>query len=178
MSIGEARALRYEPTLRFQMLVDTDEAAICALAQRIFYAYGDHYDEILRALFSQGLATGFVAEWGGQLAGFAVITEFDHLAPGGGNVQDLTVLAVLPNMESRGIGSALLALVVDEARSDPHVSELRLTVAEGNERARRLFAHAGFQVWIRDHGTYAYGQKALKLRLPLHPPRLERPALH
>jgi len=178
MSIGEARALRYEPTLRFRMLLDTDEAAICALSQRIFYAYGDHYDEILRALFSQGLATGFVAEWGRQLAGFAVITEFDHLAPGGGNVQDLTVLAVLPGMENRGIGSALLALVVDEARNDPHVSELRLTVAEGNERAQRLFARVGFRVWIRDHGTYAYGQKALKLRLPLQLPRHVYSALH
>lgn|GEM_PF-5205648 len=178
MSIGEARALRYEPTLRFRCLVDTDEAAICALAQRIFDAYGDHYDEILKTLFKQGLATGFVAEWNGALAGFAVITEFEHLAPGGGNVQDLTVLAVLPGMERQGIGTALLALVVDEARNDPHVTELRLTVAANNPRARRLFARAGFKIWIHDHGTYAYGQKALKLRLKVNGLPNARLALH
>ena len=47
----------------------------------------------------------------------------------------------------QGLAQALLAAVVADARERPSISVLTLTCTQGNERAQRLYASAGFEVF-------------------------------
>jgi ribosomal protein S18 acetylase RimI-like enzyme len=84
-------------------------------------------------------------------------------------VADLLALAVLPAHQRKGIGTKLLAHVIDVAeRVAPasNITQLRLTVAEHNVGAQRLYARAGFRV-VEGSATYDRGQRALRLVRPL-----------
>ena len=89
--------------------------------------------------------------------------------PGKQVVADLLALAVLPVYQRTGIGSALLAHVIQVAeRVAPasHIAQLRLTVAEDNVDAQRLYARTGFRV-VDGSATYDRGQRALRMARPL-----------
>jgi ribosomal protein S18 acetylase RimI-like enzyme len=80
-------------------------------------------------------------------------------------VADLLALAVLASQQRRGIGSKLLGHVIEVAErvapsSDVHA--LRLTVAEDNTGAQRMYARAGFRV-VDGGATYDRGQRALRM---------------
>jgi ribosomal protein S18 acetylase RimI-like enzyme len=86
-------------------------------------------------------------------------------------VADLLALAVLPSFQRRGIGSNLLAHVIEVAeRVAPasRISQLRLTVAEDNIGAQRLYARSGFQI-VEGSATYDRGQRALRMVRVLGP---------
>ncbi|NVB81661.1 MAG: GNAT family N-acetyltransferase [Kofleriaceae bacterium] len=102
-------------------------------------------------------------------------TDADADAPRGPNgkrqqvVADLLALAVLPAYQRKGIGSKLLEHVIDVAeRVAPasHISQLRLTVAENNTGAQRLYARTGFRI-VEGAATYDRGQRALRMVRPL-----------
>jgi GNAT superfamily N-acetyltransferase len=80
-------------------------------------------------------------------------------------VADLLALAVLPAYQHKGIGTKLLDHVIDVAeRVAPasHNQQLRLTVAENNTGAQRLYARSGFRV-VEGAATYDRGQRALRM---------------
>ena len=80
-------------------------------------------------------------------------------------VADLLALAVLPAFQRKGIGSKLLDHVIDVAeRVAPasHILQLRLTVAENNTGAQRLYARTGFRI-VEGAATYDRGQRALRM---------------
>ncbi len=52
---------------------------------------------------------------------------------------------VAPEHSGRGIGAALLRHVVDEARRQPGLLQLVLTVTDSNAAARALYENAGFR---------------------------------
>lgn len=84
-------------------------------------------------------------------------------------IADLLALAVLPNYQRKGIGTKLLDHVIEVAeRVAPasHISQLRLTVAENNTGAQRLYARNGFHV-VEGAATYDRGQRALRMVRPL-----------
>jgi ribosomal protein S18 acetylase RimI-like enzyme len=84
-------------------------------------------------------------------------------------VADLLALAVLPSFQRRGIGTKLLHHVIEVAERvapSSHITMLRLTVAETNTGAQRLYARYGFRV-IDGSATYDRGQKALRMARPL-----------
>lgn len=84
-------------------------------------------------------------------------------------VADLLALAVLPAFQRRGIGSKLLAHVIEVAERvapSSKITALRLTVAETNVEAQRLYSRAGFRV-IDGSATYDRGQRALRMARPL-----------
>jgi ribosomal protein S18 acetylase RimI-like enzyme len=84
-------------------------------------------------------------------------------------IADLLALAVLPAFQKKGIGSRLLAHVIDVAeRVAPasRIAQLRLTVAEDNTGAQRLYTRAGFHI-IEGAATYDRGQRALRMVRPL-----------
>jgi RimJ/RimL family protein N-acetyltransferase len=60
----------------------------------------------------------------------------------------------------RGVGAALLAHLIDEARSDPLLHQLTLTVTATNDGARTLYERAGFAAFgvepraVRIGGVY------------------------
>jgi ribosomal-protein-alanine N-acetyltransferase len=63
-------------------------------------------------------------------------------------------LAVIPDARRSGIGSALLARVLDEAR-DMGASRALLEVRRSNEAARRLYERFGFTTAGVRHGYYS-----------------------
>jgi ribosomal protein S18 acetylase RimI-like enzyme len=84
-------------------------------------------------------------------------------------VADLLALAVLPAFQRRGIGSKLLTHVIDVAERvapSSRINALRLTVAESNVSAQRLYERAGFRV-VDGSASYDRGQRALRMARPL-----------
>jgi ribosomal protein S18 acetylase RimI-like enzyme len=84
-------------------------------------------------------------------------------------IADLLALAVQPGYQRRGIGTKLLHHVIDVAeRVAPtsHIRALRLTVAEHNVGAQRMYERAGFK-HVDVASTYDRGQRALRMVRPL-----------
>jgi ribosomal protein S18 acetylase RimI-like enzyme len=84
-------------------------------------------------------------------------------------IADLLALAVLPAYQHHGIGTRLLDHVIEVAERvapSSHIHQLRLTVAEHNTSAQRLYARAGFHI-VDGAATYDRGQRALRMSRPL-----------
>lgn len=84
-------------------------------------------------------------------------------------IADLLALAVLPTCQNKGIGTKLLHHVIEVAeRVAPtsRITALRLTVAESNTGAQRLYARNGFRV-VDGAATYDRGQRAIRMARPL-----------
>ena len=84
-------------------------------------------------------------------------------------IADLLALAVIPAHQRRGIGQRLLTHVIDVAeRVAPasNIHALRLTVAETNTGAPRMYLRAGFSI-VDGSATYDRGQRALRMSRPL-----------
>ena len=80
-------------------------------------------------------------------------------------VADLLALAVLPSYQNKGIGTKLLHHVIEVAERvapSSKIQTLRLTVAEDNTAAQRLYARNGFRV-VDGSATYDRGQRALRM---------------
>jgi len=80
-------------------------------------------------------------------------------------VADLLALAVLPNYQNKGIGTKLLHHVIEVAERvapSSRIQTLRLTVAENNTSAQRLYARNNFRV-VDGSATYDRGQRALRM---------------
>jgi N6-L-threonylcarbamoyladenine synthase len=112
-----------------------------------------------RGMFLDELTQGssrawFVAEspWG--LVGFAGLMEVD----GEGHIMNL---AVRPDARHSGLGSALLSVLLDEARRRG-IGRLSLEVRPSNSAALALYDDAGFREEGRRHGYYGdTGEDAL-----------------
>jgi len=105
--------------------------------------------------------------------GFAMLGFYLDVPEPGGTasqvVADLLALAVLPAFQRRGIGSKLLHHVIEVAERvapSSRISTLRLTVAETNTAAQRLYARNGFRI-VDGSATYDRGQRALRMARPL-----------
>jgi ribosomal protein S18 acetylase RimI-like enzyme len=85
-----------------------------------------------------------VAELDGAVAGYARLGHPTSLAASH-HVLMVTGLAVDPAVQGRGVGAALLAGVLDEARRRD-ARKLSLRVLAENEPARRLYERAGYEV--------------------------------
>jgi len=86
-------------------------------------------------------------------------------------IADLLALAVLPSHQRKGIGGRLLHHVIEVAERvapSSHIQSLRLTVAEGNVGAQRLYERTGFAI-VDGNATYDRGQRALRMARPLKP---------
>ncbi|HET8601388.1 MAG TPA: GNAT family N-acetyltransferase [Segeticoccus sp.] len=84
-----------------------------------------------------------VAEVDGQVVGVATVGPRDgHLV--------LWKLYVLPEHQGRGIGSALLDAVLENAREDQH--EVQLSYLDGNTSAAAFYRHQGFVEFDREAG--------------------------
>jgi len=150
-----------------------DHPWIIATGAEAYRDLGD-YTRILPSWLEQpGVLAWIDHDVQGRGRGFAMLGFYTEDAQRTNGQQqviaDLLALAVLPAFQRRGIGSKLLAHVIDVAeRVAPasRISQLRLTVAEDNAGAQRLYARAGFHV-VEGAATYDRGQKALRMVRPL-----------
>jgi ribosomal protein S18 acetylase RimI-like enzyme len=146
-----------------------DHPWIVASGAEAYADLGD-YTRILPSWLEQpGVLAWIDHDVQGRGRGFAMLGFYteEGLREGGKQqvVADLLALAVLPLFQRKGIGGKLLAHVIDVAeRVAPasHISQLRLTVAENNVGAQRLYARSGFQI-VEGSATYDRGQRALRM---------------
>jgi ribosomal protein S18 acetylase RimI-like enzyme len=71
-----------------------------------------------------------------------------------------------------GIGTRLLTFAlefVSEAAARAPVKEMRLTVADTNPGAQKLFGQHGFAILDAHHGSYDGGQRAIRMRRAITP---------
>ena len=91
-------------------------------------------------------------------------------APKEAFVADLLAIAVAPYAQGQGVGRRLLEHAIREvelAKRRLPITELRLSVADSNARARALFTKLGVQLVEGDHGYYDGGQLALHMSRPM-----------
>ena len=146
-----------------------DRGFVRDLSAEAFRAFGDYRELLPRWLSEPGVLT-FVAVEGGEKRGFAMLGFYFGDEARTWCYADLLAIAVHPAHRGHGLGRRLLARAIEgarDARRSLDVRELRLTVADSNEGALRLFAAAGFRPDGHDHGRYDGGQLAIRMRRPV-----------
>ncbi len=100
-----------------------------------------------------------VAELDGGIVGYAGLMYIEPIA-------DVQTIAVIPECEGRGIGSALLTRLIGESRLR-RAADVLLEVRADNPRAQELYRRFGFeQIHVRPR-YYRDGVDALIMRLQL-----------
>ena len=94
-------------------------------------------EETFRSLVGRSGVEFWVAEWGDQLAAYAILWKV--LDEG-----ELANIAVRRDLQGRGIGSGLLSRMLEVAE-DAGVRSLYLEVRESNGLAREMYARRGFE---------------------------------
>jgi ribosomal protein S18 acetylase RimI-like enzyme len=157
----------------------SDHPWIIASGAEAYHDLGD-YTRILPSWLEQpGVLAWIDHDVQGRGRGFAMLGFYTEDPTGARSVTgtqhvvaDLLALAVLPLYQRRGIGGKLLLHVIEVAERvapSSHISQLRLTVAEDNVGAQRLYARTGFRI-VDGSATYDRGQRALRMARPLGPP--------
>ncbi|MDI2034494.1 ribosomal protein S18-alanine N-acetyltransferase [Paenarthrobacter nitroguajacolicus] len=100
-----------------------------------------------------------VAEADGEIVGYAGLMCIEPIA-------DVQTIAVVPEFEGKGIGSAMLTELIEEARRR-RAADVLLEVRADNPRAQQLYVRFGFeQIHVRPR-YYRDGTDALIMRLQL-----------
>jgi len=156
----DRRVIRRATTLDRPWIAETGRDAFADL--------GD-YRPILTAWLEQDHVVAWIAEQRGERRGFSVLGFFEDDEQGA-PVADLLAIAVAPRFQGRGLGRALLdhTLAVSTATAQSgRLRELRLCVAHDNLRGQRLYQTSGFRAVDGEFGTYAGGQRAIRMVYPL-----------
>ena len=139
---------------------------IVATGAEAYRDLGD-YTRILPSWLEQPGVLAWIEQDGqGRGRGFAMLgfyTEEQARAPQ--VIADLLALAVLPTYQNHRIGTRLLHHVIEVAERvapSSQITHLRLTVAEDNTGAQRLYARNGFAI-VDGSATYDRGQRALRM---------------
>jgi ribosomal protein S18 acetylase RimI-like enzyme len=146
-----------------------DNPWIVATGAEAYRDLGD-YTRILPSWLEQpGVLAWIDQDTQGRGRGFAMLGFYTDDPASKQVIADLLALAVLPIYQRHGIGSNLLAHVIDVAERvapSSQIGQLRLTVAEDNVGAQRLYARSGFRI-VDGSATYDRGQRALRMARPL-----------
>ena len=121
------------------------------------------------AMWMAPTAHAYVAADGDDIVGTYLLKANQ---PGRGSHVSNAAFMVAPSAQGRGVGKQLLDHAIGQAalaRRRMPVVELRLSVAEPNGRARRLFTQFGFAFVDGEHGRYDGGQRALHMARPVKP---------
>ncbi|QCP00794.1 ribosomal-protein-alanine N-acetyltransferase [Arthrobacter sp. 24S4-2] len=137
----------------------SDIPAVHALECRLFpvdaWPLQMFHDELAQAETRHYL----VAELDGGIVGYAGLMCIEPIA-------DVQTIAVIPECEGRGIGSALLTRLITESRRR-RAADVLLEVRADNPRAQELYRRFGFeQIHVRPR-YYRDGVDALIMRLQL-----------
>ncbi len=148
--------------------VERDHAWIAELAAEVYRDLGE-YGAVMPQWLVQPGVLAWVDEDAGHRRGFAVLGFYVDRGIGR-TVADLLAIGVGPAYQRRGVGTRLLEHVIGvvSAVAPSHgIPDLRLTVSHTNEVGQRWYARSGFYVVAGDHGTYANGQRAIRMARPL-----------
>ena len=141
-------------------MVPADIPAVHALERQLFPVDAWPLQMFVDELAQTGTRRYLVAEADGAIVGYAGLMCIEPIA-------DVQTIAVVPEQEGRGIGSALLTELIVESRRR-HAADVLLEVRADNPRAQQLYRRFGFeQIHIRPR-YYRDGVDALIMRLQLH----------
>ncbi len=148
---------------------------IRATAAAVYRELGDYGTIIPSWLEHSGVLTFVDTAEGGERRGFILVGFYTPDDPitardDGACVADLLAIAVAPEHQRQGVGTALLRFALDVARAasvERDVPEIRLTVSEDNAVAQSMFGKTGFTVLADDYGSYDGGQRAIRMRCSL-----------
>lgn len=145
-----------------------DVPAVEQLERRLFPVDAWPLQMFLDELSQPDTRRYLVAEADGSVVAYAGLMCIEPIA-------DIQTIAVVPEFEGRGIGSALLTELIGEARRR-NAADVLLEVRRDNPRARQLYVRFGFeQIHVRQR-YYRDGTDALIMRLPLNAPEDGRAA--
>ena len=154
--------------LSVRVASEEDRAFVRRLAHTVFSIYGS-YDRYLAEWFDTKGVVTLVGEIDRQPVGLAMLMAYPNRKKRNEALADLLAIAVAPEFQTQGVGTALLEKAMEEAPlldSEHPIREIHLSVAEGNARGQRLFARHGFR-FSSDAGIYPAGQRALHMSKPL-----------
>jgi ribosomal protein S18 acetylase RimI-like enzyme len=154
--------------VRVRVATSADLGFIGATAGDVFSLYGD-YRALLPRWFSTAGVMTFLSESEGEPTGYVMLAFF---LENRWLVGDLLAIAVSPGHQGKGIGRMLMqhaVTVCEQVAEHSPVRALRLSVADTNERAQRLFTSFGFREIEGDFGRYDGGQQALHMERELGP---------
>ncbi len=138
------------------------------LSAEAFAPFGDYRELLPRWTATPGVTCWVAAD--PQPCGFVMVGFYYGDRARTWVYADVLAIAVHKDRRGQGIGRTLLERAIETAEQacaafDVH--ELRLTVADTNARAQKLFRDLGFEVSAEDHGRYDGGQRALRMIRPL-----------
>ena len=144
------------------------------LAADAFRPFGS-YGKLLRGWSDEPGVHTYVAREESERLGFVMLgfyyVDHDRRAVYG----DVLAIAVAQGQRGRGVGRMLLRHAVEmayQARRTLDVREVRLSVADSNGRAQKLFTSEGFGEGEEPRGRYDGGQDAIRMVLKLNPERM------
>lgn len=160
-------------SIRFRHASPDDAAFVASLSREVFSIFGDYEHTLPQYLEYPGVDT-VICEVARRPAAFIMLalTMSDKRGPGREGaralVAEVVAIAVAPPHQGRGIGRALLRVAERWAlRCRLPVAALELNVAHDNHRAQGLFQAFGFTIANENDGTYAGGQRSIRMSRPL-----------
>ncbi|MEZ2390258.1 ribosomal protein S18-alanine N-acetyltransferase [bacterium RCC_150] len=140
-------------------MTTADVAAVEVLERRLFPIDAWPLQMFIDELAQADTRRYVVAEVDGQIVAYAGLMCIQPIA-------DVQTIAVVPEFEGKGIGSAILTELILEARRRG-AADVLLEVRADNPRAQALYQRFGFeQIHVRPR-YYRDGTDALIMRLPL-----------
>jgi len=141
-------------------MTEADIPAVEALERRLFPVDAWPLQMFFDELAQPETRRYVVAEAAGEIVAYAGLMCIEPIS-------DVQTIAVVPEFEGRGIGSAVLAELIDEARRR-RAADVLLEVRADNPRAQQLYVRFGFeQIHVRPR-YYRDGTDALIMRLALN----------
>ncbi len=143
-------------------MTGTDIPAVHGLERQLFPVDAWPLQMFVDELAQADTRRYLVAELRGQIVGYAGLMCIEPIS-------DVQTIAVVPEYEGHGIGSALLGELIAESRRR-RAEDVLLEVRADNPRAQQLYRRFGFeQIHIRPR-YYRDGVDALIMRLSLPRP--------
>jgi len=124
-------------------LAEVGEVRVTAYADAGFLSPGSGYAPVLRELGADGDGTVLVAVDGGRIVG-TVMLRAEGQVVAAPDEAEIRALAVAPEGQGKGIGSALLRTVIERA-AHGGVRHLVLLTQPEMLAAQRLYLRAGFR---------------------------------
>lgn len=147
---------------------EVDHAWISQVAAEVYQDLGE-YGAVMPQWLVQPGVLGWIEEHRDEKRGYAVLGFYQDRGSTR-TVADLLAIGVVPQFQREGIGTRMLDHVIGvvAAVAPTHgIPDLRLTVAHTNVAGQRWYLRHGFRVVDGEHGTYANGQRAIRMARPL-----------
>ena len=146
-------------------LAEVGEIRVTAYQEAGYMSPGSGYAPVLRALGSDGDGTVLVAVDGGKIVG-TVMLRSEGQVVAGPDEAEIRALAVTPDGQGRGTGSALLQAALERAARGG-VRHIVLLTQPEMLPAQRLYQRAGFRRLPDRDWSPAPGIQLLAYGLPL-----------